>query len=96
MATSRDPHDQAGEPAERNRNGAGGSDQTVGADDAERARAFENIRRAAQFFGVDMQETDWRQLGRRPRARRTSEDRQESARKAASTRKRNERGRPET
>ena len=73
-----------------------GSEAAGGESDAERARAFENIRSAAKFFGVAMQETDWRQLGRRPRNGRTPEDRKESARKAAATRKRNERRQPDT
>lgn len=89
MATDR--HGKAGETAERDHTPVGGSDQSAGAGDADRARAFENIRRAAEFFGVDMQA-----LGRRPRARRTVEDRQESARKAAAARKRKERRPPET
>ncbi|RBP12013.1 hypothetical protein DFR50_115120 [Roseiarcus fermentans] len=63
--------------------------------DADRARAFENIKSAARFFGVAMQETDWRQLGRRPHVGRTAEDRKASARKAV-TRKRGEPEPPET
>jgi len=37
-----------------------------------------------------MTETDWRQLGRRPSTGRTAEDRKESAREAAVTRRRRE------
>jgi hypothetical protein len=41
-------------------------DQVQGVSDADRDRAFANIRKAAEHFGVDVAETDWRQLGKRP------------------------------
>jgi len=41
-------------------------DQVKGVSDADRERAFANIRKAAQHYGVDVAEDDWRQLGRRP------------------------------
>ncbi len=34
--------------------------------DDERELAFQNIRKAAEYFRVQMTETDWRQLGTRP------------------------------
>lgn len=34
--------------------------------DEERDLAFENIRKAAEHYRVDIQGTDWRQLGTRP------------------------------
>ncbi len=34
--------------------------------DEDRELAFENIRKAAEYFHVKMTETDWRQLGTRP------------------------------
>lgn len=34
--------------------------------DEDRDLAFENIRRAAEHYRVEMQGTDWRQLGTRP------------------------------
>jgi hypothetical protein len=34
--------------------------------DEDRDLAFENIRKAAEHYHVDMTETDWRQLGTRP------------------------------
>jgi hypothetical protein len=34
--------------------------------DEDRDLAFENIRRAAEHYHVEMAETDWRQLGTRP------------------------------
>jgi hypothetical protein len=41
-------------------------DQVQDVSDADRDRAFANIRKAAEHFGVDVAETDWRQLGKRP------------------------------
>jgi len=49
-------------------------------------------KKAAEYYGVDMTETDWTQLGRTPHTGRTAEDRRKSARKAAATRKGRERG----
>ena len=77
--------------AEHVRNAIARFDQTIGVTDEERELAFANIRTAAHYYGVDMTETDWRQLGRTPHTGRTAEDRRESARKAAATRKRHER-----
>ena len=48
------------------RNALARFDQVDGVSDAERDLAFANIRRAAAHYGVDLQETDWRQLGKRP------------------------------
>jgi hypothetical protein len=52
--------------------------------------AFANIKAAAKHYGVDITETDWTQLGRTPHTGRTAADRRNSARKAAATRKKNE------
>lgn len=41
-------------------------DQVQDVSDADRDLAFANIRRAAEHYGVDVVETDWRQLGKRP------------------------------
>jgi hypothetical protein len=41
-------------------------DQVQGVTDAERDVAFANIRKAADHYGVEVAETDWRQLGKRP------------------------------
>jgi hypothetical protein len=43
--------------------------------DEERDLAFENIRKAADHYHVDMTETDWRQLGTRPSKPSYSRDR---------------------
>ncbi|MGB8907568.1 MAG: DUF6582 domain-containing protein [Candidatus Cybelea sp.] len=50
------------------RNAIARFDQTIGVSDEDRALAFENIKKAAQHYGVNMSETDWHQLGSRPRA----------------------------
>ena len=47
-------------------------DQVQGVTDEERDRAFDKIKKAAQRFGVDVAETDWRQLGKRPHTRNTA------------------------
>ncbi len=41
-------------------------DQVEGVSDADRDLAFANILKAAKHFGVDVAETDWHQLGKRP------------------------------
>jgi hypothetical protein len=73
------------------RNAIARFDQTIDVSDEDRKLAFANIKKAATYFGVDMTETDWTQLGRTPHTGRTAEDRRRSARKAAATRKRHER-----
>jgi hypothetical protein len=73
------------------RNAIARFDQTIGVSDADRKLAFANIEKAADYYGVDMTETDWSQLGRTPHTGRTAEDRRISARKAAATRKKRER-----
>jgi len=73
------------------RNAIARFDQTIDVSDEDRELAFANIKTAAAHYGVEMTETDWRQLGRAPATGRTAEDRRESARKAAATRKRRER-----
>ena len=50
-------------------------DQVRDVSDADRDRAFANIRKAAEHFGVDVAETDWRQLGKRPHTRTRPTDR---------------------
>jgi hypothetical protein len=65
--------------------------QTTDVSDAERELAFANIKKAAAHYGVDMSETDWHELGRKPSTGRTAEDRKASAQKAAKTRKEHQR-----
>jgi len=70
------------------RNAIARFDQTIDVSDKDRELAFANIKKAAGHYGVDMTETDWTQLGKTPHTGRTAEDRKESAREAAATRKR--------
>jgi hypothetical protein len=73
------------------RNAIARFDQTVGVSDEERKLAFANIKKAAKHYGIEMSESDWHELGRRPSTGRTAEDRKKSAQKAAKTRKEHER-----
>jgi hypothetical protein len=72
------------------RNSIARFDQVIGVSDEDRKLAFANIKKAAEYYGVNMTETNWSQLGRTPHTGRTSADRRKSARKAAATRKRHE------
>jgi hypothetical protein len=38
-------------------------DQVEGVSDADRDLAFANIKKAAQYYGVDVRENNWRELG---------------------------------
>jgi len=69
--------------AQHVRNAVARFDQVLDVPDADRARAFANIEKAAQHYGVDLSETNWHQLGIHPQPHR-----QESARKGADTRMR--------
>lgn len=44
-------------------------DQVEGVSDAERDQAFANIKEAARYYGVDIAEKSWRDLGKRPHSR---------------------------
>jgi hypothetical protein len=65
------------------RNAIARFDQVIGVSEADRALAFANIKKAAQYYGVDLSETSWQDLGVHPQPHR-----KESARKGAATRKR--------
>jgi hypothetical protein len=52
--------------AEHVRNGLARFDQVTGVTDEERDQAFANILAAARHFDVEVAETNWRQLGKRP------------------------------
>ena len=73
------------------RNAIARFDQTVGVSDEERKLAFANINKAAKHYGIEMSESDWHELGRRPSTGRTAQDRKKSAQRAAKTRKEHER-----
>jgi hypothetical protein len=66
-------------------------DQTISISNEDRELAFANIKKAAKYYGVDMTEKNWKELGSHPSTGRTKEDRERSARKAAETRKEHER-----
>ena len=65
------------------RNAVARFDQVTDVSDADRAVAFANIQKAAGYYGVDLSETNWHQLGVHPQP-----NREESARKGAETRMR--------
>ncbi|HTW86300.1 MAG TPA: DUF6582 domain-containing protein [Candidatus Sulfotelmatobacter sp.] len=69
------------------RNAIARFDQTIDVSDDDRALAFANIKKAAEYYGVDMTETDWHQLGSTPHTGRTAEQRRESAREAVATKR---------
>jgi hypothetical protein len=73
------------------RNSIARFDQVIGVTDEDRELAFANIREAAEYYGVNMTETNWTQLGKSPHTGRTAVDRRKSAHKAAVARKRRER-----
>jgi hypothetical protein len=70
------------------RNAIARFDQTIGVSDEERELAFANIKEAAEYYGVEMTETDWHQLGSTPHTGRTAEERRESAREGVETKRR--------
>ena len=51
------------------RNALARFDQVRDVSDADRDLAFANIRKAAEHYGVEVAETDWRQLGKKPHTR---------------------------
>jgi hypothetical protein len=69
------------------RNAVARFDQVIGVSAAERELAFANIKKAAAHYGVDLSEASWKDLGVHPQRHR-----KESARKAAATRKKRQRG----
>ena len=48
------------------RNAIARFDQVKDVSDSERDLAFANIQKAARYFGIDIKETNWRELGSRP------------------------------
>src|SRR3954466_15487046 len=41
-------------------------DQVEGVSDADRELAFANLKLAAKFYGIEVEENDWHELGRHP------------------------------
>jgi hypothetical protein len=68
------------------RNAIARFDQTEGVSDAERDSAFAKIKRAAKKYGVEMTETHWSELGKKPigasRKKTTSAAKKSTAKKA--------------
>ena len=78
------------------RNAVARFDQVEGVSDEQRELAFANIKKAAKHYGVDLGESGWHELGRKPRTGRTAAGRKKSARKAAATRKKRGTGKKST
>jgi hypothetical protein len=56
--------------------------QVTGVSDVDRALAFANVQKAADYYGVNLSETGWHQLGVHPQ-----QNRKAAAAKAAATRR---------
>jgi hypothetical protein len=69
--------------ADHVRNAVARFDQVIGVSDADRALAFANIEKAADYYGVNLSETSWHDLGVHPQ-----KDRKEAAAKGVATRER--------
>ena len=69
--------------AQHVRNAVARFDQVIDVSDAERALAFANIEKAAHYYGVNLAETSWHDLGIHPQ-----KNRREAEAKGAVTRKR--------
>ena len=69
--------------AQHVRNAVARFDQVLDVSDEDRALAFANIEKAAKYYGVNLSETNWHELGKHPNPHRF-----EAAAKAARTRKR--------
>ncbi len=41
-------------------------DQVKGVSDAERDLAFANIKKAAEYYGIHVEESNWQELGKKP------------------------------
>jgi hypothetical protein len=65
------------------RNAVARLDQVTDVSDSDRDLAFANIEKAANYYDVDLSETNWQQLGIHPQP-----NREQSAKKAAETRRR--------
>jgi hypothetical protein len=65
------------------RNAVARFDQVIDVPESDRELAFANIEKAARYYGVDLGETSWTQLGAHPQPHRKA-----SAAKGAATRKR--------
>jgi len=73
--------------AQHVRNAVARFDQVIDVSDADRALAFANIEKAANYYGVNLTETSWHGLGIHPQ-----KNRKEAAAKGAVTRERRAQG----
>ena len=64
------------------RNAIARFDQVTDVSDEDRELAFANIKKAAEYYGVELSETSWRDLGAHPQAHR-----KEAAAKAVETKR---------
>jgi hypothetical protein len=55
--------------AQHVRNAIARFDQVTDVTDAERALAFANIEKAAEYYGVELTEKSWHDLGKHPQAK---------------------------
>src|ERR1700759_1336137 len=62
-------------------------DQVIDVSDEDRELAFANIKQAADYYDVDMTETDWHDLGGQPHTGRTAGQRREAAREGVETKR---------
>ena len=69
------------------RNAIARFDQVIDVSAEERDLAFANIKRAADYYGVHLSESEWQELGSQSHTGRTAEDRRESAQAAVETKR---------
>lgn len=53
-------------------------DQVKGVSSSERSQAFANIKKAAQYYGVNVQEKNWHELGKKPHTKNPEHPRHKS------------------
>lgn len=68
--------------AQHVRNAVARFDQIIDVSDRDRALAFANIEKAAQYYGVNLSEVNWHQLGNHPQ-----QNREQAAAKALETKR---------
>jgi hypothetical protein len=49
-------------------------DQVEDVSESDREQAFANIKKAARHYGIEVEETSWRQLGKQPHTRNAAHD----------------------
>ena len=61
--------------AEHVRNALARFDQVEDVSDADRDLAFANIKKAAEYYGIEVAERSWRELGKRPHTKNPAHER---------------------